>query len=225
MENLSVAGILHVIGQGLNVPCMVVLIILLIATVWQFGDIVVEWILERRKVKEDVPELLKRLNGMSTEEMKKEIEGAKILKRQKKMFMEMIDAGNAMDDNARSAFTQKLLDDESAFYDSCNNIADIIQKIGPMFGLLGTLIPLGPGIVALGEGDTETLSESLAIAFDTTIAGMIAAAICYVISNARRRWYDSDMSASEAVSEIILENQALAEQGADKKSKPASKEA
>ena len=35
----------------------------------------------------------------------------------------------------------------------------MIAKLGPMFGLLGPLIPLGPGIVALGQGDTVTLSE------------------------------------------------------------------
>lgn len=39
-----------------------------------------------------------------------------------------------------------------------------------MLGLLGTLIPLGPGIIALGQGDTQTLSTSLLTAFDTTIA-------------------------------------------------------
>ena len=58
-----------------------------------------------------------------------------------------------------------------------------------MLGLMGTLIPLGPGIMALGQGDTYTLSVSLLTAFDTTIAGLIAAAFCLVISTVRRRWY------------------------------------
>ena len=74
-----------------------------------------------------------------------------------------------------------------------------------MFGLLGTLIPLGPGIVALGQGDTQTLSDSLSIAFDTTIAGLISAAVCSVIAGIRRRWYDDYMSSSEAMAEMILE--------------------
>lgn len=211
MENLSISGVLHAAGQALNYPCIIILLLLLAATIWQFGDIIVEFLVERRKVKEDIPALLKKINGMHPEQMKQEINGAKILKRQKKMFIEMIDAGETMEENARSAFAQKLLDDESAYCDKCNSVSDIVQKIGPMFGLLGTLIPLGPGIVALGQGDTETLSQSLAIAFDTTIAGMIAAAVCFVISHIRRRWYDSDMSASEAISEFILENEAEAE--------------
>lgn len=40
--------------------------------------------------------------------------------------------------------------------------ANTVAKLGPMFGLLGTLIPLGPGIVALGRSDTAALSQSMA---------------------------------------------------------------
>ena len=80
----------------------------------------------------------------------------------------------------------------------------MIAKLGPMFGLLGTLIPLGPGIVALGQGDTVTLSESMNVAFDTTIAGVISAAAS-VISHIRKRWYNDDMVSLETLMEAVLE--------------------
>jgi biopolymer transport protein ExbB/TolQ len=35
---------------------------------------------------------------------------------------------------------------------------DLIAKVAPAFGLIGTLIPLGPGLAALGQGDIETLT-------------------------------------------------------------------
>ena len=72
-------------------------------------------------------------------------------------------------------------------------------------GLLGTLIPLGPGIVALGQGDTVTLSESMNVAFDTTIAGVISAAVASVISHIRKRWYNDDMVSLETLMEAVLE--------------------
>ena len=77
----------------------------------------------------------------------------------------------------------------------------LLARLAPMFGLLGTLIPLGPGIIALGQGDTYTLSTSLLTAFDTTIAGLVAAAI----STIRRGWYREYASILEAVSETLLE--------------------
>ena len=62
---------------------------------------------------------------------------------------------------------------------------ELLARLAPMFGLLGTLIPLGPGIIALGQGDTQTLSPSLLTAFDTTIAGLSAAAVCLVVTSLR----------------------------------------
>ena len=84
----------------------------------------------------------------------------------------------------------------------------MIAKLGPMFGLLGTLIPLGPGIIALGQGDTVTLSKSLLTAFDTTVAGLICAAVALVISVIRKRWYSEYMADTETVIECILEEEA-----------------
>ena len=157
MEDFTLTNILHVVGQGIKIPCIVVLLLLLVATVWQIGDILVEFIIERRKVKEDVPALLKKLNGMQPQEMKEAINDSKILKSQRKMLIELIEA-DEMPKNSQTALAQKLLDDESASFERANVISDTVAKIGPMFGLLGTLIPLGPGIVALGQGDTATLS-------------------------------------------------------------------
>ena len=46
-------------------------------------------------------------------------------------------------------------------------------QLGPILGLLGTLIPLGPGLAALGSGDIVTLAEALTVAFDTTVTGLL----------------------------------------------------
>ena len=75
-----------------------------------------------------------------------------------------------------------------------------------MFGLMGTLIPLGPGIVAIGEGDTTVLANSLLIAFDTTVLGLIVAAVALVVSTIRKTWYAKYMAAFESAAEIVLEN-------------------
>ena len=51
--------------------------------------------------------------------------------------------------------------------------ADMIARIAPMFGLMGTLIPLGPGLAALGQGNLTILTEAITIAFDTTVLGLL----------------------------------------------------
>lgn len=68
--------------------------------------------------------------------------------------------------------------------------ADLIARVGPMLGLMGTLIPLGPGLAALGQGDLETLASAVTIAFDTTVLGLLAGIIGFILGRLRRRWYD-----------------------------------
>ena len=71
--------------------------------------------------------------------------------------------------------------------------ADFITRIAPMLGLMGTLIPLGPGLSALGTGDISILTTAMTVAFDTTIIGLLAGVMGFVLGRMRRRWYDNAM--------------------------------
>lgn len=68
--------------------------------------------------------------------------------------------------------------------------ADILARVAPMLGLMGTLIPLGPGIAALGRGEFEILARAVSVAFDTTVIGLAVGILGFVIGRVRRRWYD-----------------------------------
>lgn len=68
---------------------------------------------------------------------------------------------------------------------------DILARLAPILGVMGTLIPLGPGLAAMSEGDLATLSRAVITAFDTTVMGLLAGAVAYVIGRLRRRWYDA----------------------------------
>ena len=69
--------------------------------------------------------------------------------------------------------------------------ADILTRVAPMLGLMGTLIPLGPGLAALGQGNIILLSSAVTVAFDTTVLGLFTGILGFVISRLRRRWYDT----------------------------------
>ena len=82
---------------------------------------------------------------------------------------------------------------------------EILTRIGPSLGLLGTLIPLGPGLAALGTGDIAKLAESLTIAFDTTVTGLTVGALAFLISKYKKQWYESELIDVETVAEAELE--------------------
>ena len=132
------------------------------------------------------------------------IQKSGLLKRQKKLFLEIL-SHNTLTAEMREALARRLIFEEQSRYDGITRITDLIARLAPMFGLMGTLIPLGPGIIALGQGDTYTLSKSMLIAFDTTVAGLISAAAAFLISAVRKSMYENYMVAIEAIMESILE--------------------
>ncbi len=75
--------------------------------------------------------------------------------------------------------------------------ADLIARVGPMMGLMGTLIPLGPGLAALGRGELDVLAEAVTVAFNTTVLGLLAGIIGFLLGRMRRRWYDGAMAQLE----------------------------
>ena len=75
--------------------------------------------------------------------------------------------------------------------------ADLLARIPPMLGLMATIIPLGPGLAALGRGDPAQLASAVTVAFDATVLGLAAGIGGLVIGKLRRRWYEETLEAME----------------------------
>lgn len=73
----------------------------------------------------------------------------------------------------------------------------IVTRVTPMLGLVATMIPMGPALKALGEGQLSDVANSLMVAFSAVILALIASAITYAIAHVRRRWYASDLMLAE----------------------------
>ena len=202
----AVKDVLRVISEGLQIPAIVILILLVALSVVMLGSIVAEFFTDHRKLKTSIPILIEDLQDKSTAGMSMVIENAQILERQKDALIYLI-RHISYPDNTREALARQLISDEEVRYRKMTKITDITARVAPMFGLMGTLIPLGPGLIALGQGDTKTLSDSLLIAFDTTVAGLVAGAVSYVVSGIRKSWYEQYMTALETLMETVLEEQ------------------
>ncbi|MCI8645341.1 MAG: MotA/TolQ/ExbB proton channel family protein [Firmicutes bacterium] len=170
------------------------------------GSLLAEYLTERRLLKAKIPLLIDQMQEKTPWELEEIIKKSGLLKRQKKAARELI-IRTGLPDATREALARQLIFEEENRYAKITRITDLVAKIAPMFGLMGTLIPLGPGLMALGQGDTKTLSGSLLIAFDTTVAGLISAAASYIISAIRKRWYQEYMVGLETIMETILEEQ------------------
>jgi biopolymer transport protein ExbB/TolQ len=79
-----------------------------------------------------------------------------------------------------------------------------VTRVAPMLGLMGTLIPLGPALLGLANGDMKVLSTNLVVAFTATVVGLLISGVAYGIGLARRTWYERDISDIEFVFRDVL---------------------
>lgn len=195
--------VLHSMTSVLQIPVVIILILFIAAILVATGWIISEYMNEHKHMQVQLPKLLDEIRA-GEQPIEEIIETSGLLKTQKKALIE-ITKHSDFNDLMLESLAANLLEREQERYDAKLKPTDLLSKLGPMFGLLGTLIPLGPGIIALGQGDTMTLSQSLMTAFDTTIAGLIVAAIAIVISTIRRGWYNNYMSVLETVMDCVVE--------------------
>ena len=80
----------------------------------------------------------------------------------------------------------------------------ILIRMGPILGLMGTLIPLGPALLGLSAGNMEQLANNLVIAFTSTVVGLLIGAVSMVVATIKQRWYTEDMNDMEYVAEKLL---------------------
>ncbi len=205
MISQGLSDALRAVAEAALTPVVIILLALIAVTIILLGTLIAEFFTERRHLKVKMPVLINQIRAAekSPEEI---IAGSGLIKKQKETLKELV-LQSELTNTMREALAVRLLAETRARYDGIVNITNVIAKIGPMLGLLGTLIPLGPGIIALGRGDTYTLSTSLLTAFDTTVAGLICAAIALIVSVIRKKWYADYMSMLETLMECILDKE------------------
>ena len=196
-------GSLDVISQSLTIPVLVILLIIVVISIITLGGLISEYTSRRKVPVGSVRDLIYEINAApSVDALKSVIESAEIPKSQRKVLSE-IASSSALDVNSREALARKLVEYEEEKIDKTLQKTDIITRVGPTLGLMGTLIPMGPGLAALGAGDVNTLAESLTLAFNTTIVGIGSGALCYVIGKIRSGWYDRYLSDLDALSDYM----------------------
>ena len=207
MISQDLSGIMRQIVSVLQTPVIAVLLIFLALSIIFVGIALVEWLVERRHLQVNMPRLMDDLRAAeSSEDLSARVEASGLLASQKAVLCELVKHPE-FTARERESLATRLLEQEQAKYDLRLTWTNLLAKLAPMAGLMGTLIPLGPGLIALGQGDTQTLSSSLLVAFDTTVTGLIAAALAVLVGAARKRWYKNYLSMLESLEELVLEEE------------------
>lgn len=64
----------------------------------------------------------------------------------------------------------------------------ITSRVAPMLGLVATMIPMGPALIAVSAGNAQGMAQNLVVAFAAVVIALLAAALTFTVLSVRRRW-------------------------------------
>lgn len=201
--------ILHDIAQGLLVPTMALICLLLLATLFFIGWILVEFFTERRHYKQNRAAIVNDISAATYGNVTQVVLDSQLLRYQKSALV-TVSKNMGLSEEMLFSLAQLEVNNVNKRFERRVAWTDTISKIGPLAGLMGTLIPLGPGMVALGQNDVTTLSNSLLLAFDATVCGLVCALTALIISKIRSGWYAEYLSTLESVMGCVVDKAAEA---------------
>jgi biopolymer transport protein ExbB/TolQ len=79
-----------------------------------------------------------------------------------------------------------------------------ILKVGPMLGLMGTLIPMGPALVGLASGNIASMAYNMQMAFATTVVGIFIGAVGLITFSVKKLWYSEEITNLQYVLDLQL---------------------
>lgn len=190
-----ISDILFWISTGLLVPVVVLLILFFLRSLLLLGNFFGQY-LQTRKTDKVFREKIMNLTSETLDDFRKslpEIPKSPLLK----TLVLLMDSA---DSRPRR---QLLLSDYEVAADKDMALSKTLSKMGPMLGLMGTLIPMGPALVGLSTGDISSMAYNMQVAFATTVVGLFSAAIGFITQQVKQRWYTQDLNRLEFVSEVL----------------------
>lgn len=200
METISNA--LFWISNGLLVPVVVLLLLFLVRALILVGGFFGEYY-RRHALQKKVTTLLEgeasaREAGLAELSARPEADKIPLLRAVRQLLAHRSD----------TAWCERLLSNYEVDAQRELTSARTLAKLGPMLGLMGTLIPMGPALVGLAAGDLASMAYNMQVAFATTVVGMLIAAIGVVILQVRQRWYARELNDLEYIAQFVRDEKA-----------------
>ena len=191
METIS--NILFFISNGLLVPVVIALLVLfgvaLYTAINFYGDY------QQRK------NLLKQTEFLNSNDREVIFLGLQELEEKDSLYLK--DLKLLWENRENEAFCERLIANYEVESHKRLSRPKMLLKLGPMLGLMGTLIPMGPALVGLANGDISSMAYNMQVAFSTTVVGLIIAVIGIVTLQVKQRWFSLEMNNLDYVDKVL----------------------
>lgn len=194
-----ISNILYWISTGLLVPVIVLLIFFFIRAIFLIGAFFGQY-MQQRKVSVPFYEQVEKLTPETISDFKQTLPALpkSVLVSYAKKIVEC--SGN-------DARIELLLSEYEIAASKELSTSKMLTKMGPILGLMGTLIPMGPALVGLATGDIASMAYNMQVAFATTVVGLVVSAIGFLTQQVKERWSIKNITMLEYISEITKQTE------------------
>ena len=182
----NITQILNWISSSLLLPVTVLLLIGLACALVSLGGFFADSfiLLKERKQRRKIMEALRRGEPVDIQQ-----ESGLFCERVRKL-------GELEWDELES---EKIISEWEGLYERRLERSRFLAKVGPMLGLMGTLIPMGPALAGLASGDIASMAYNMQIAFATTVLGCCIAGISILVLSVRKHDYADEIACLQYV--------------------------
>lgn len=195
----QVSNILFWISSGLLVPVIVGLLFFFGKSIVMLGGFAGQYI---QRIKQD-KQLRRRMNELDQSSI--HAFAGELKEQPESLFTQT--AGQLMATDS-PAVANRILSEYEVTADAELGKYKVLVKFGPILGLMGTLIPMGPALAGLSTGDISSMAYNMQVAFATTVLGLFSGAVGFILLQVKQRWFTTDLVYLDFLSELSKEKPA-----------------
>ena len=193
----TISEILFWVANSLLIPDIIALLLLFVRSLLLVGSLYNHFI---TKQKND-----KLLNNLIQDLSAEKVENLKSILPQKDNSLYIKYLRRLLSREPSEAYSEYLISNFETEADKDLSISKILAKIGPVLGLIGTLIAMSPALVNLSSGDVSGMAYNMQIVFATTVIGLVVSMAGLITLQFKQRWYSQESNHLFYISQILIE--------------------
>ena len=195
METIS--QVLFWVANSLLIPDIILLLLLFIRSLLLIGGVYNQYMTKRKNDKQ----LNNLIKGLTPET----IDGLKVALPVKDNSLYIRYLRDLLTTPPSEAYSDYLITNFENDAEKDVILSKLLSKMGPILGLIGTLIAMSPALVGLSTGDIAGMAYNMQVVFATTVVGLVVSAVGLVTLQFKQRWYAKDVNNLDYVSRKLME--------------------
>ena len=192
MDNISQR--LFLVSDSLLIPDIIVLLVLFVRALLLVGSFYNQYITKYKNERQLRP-ILQQLTPERIEELQ-----AVLPEKDNSLFVKYLRAILARP--ADDAYADYMITNFENEAEKDVVTSKLLAKVGPVLGLIGTLIAMSPALTGLSQGDISKMASNMQVVFATTVVGLVVSLVGLVTLQFKQRWYAKEINQLDYITRI-----------------------